>query len=167
MAKAKWNSPQLSEFISSLEDMKQPRYIKGLCGVGLYYTAKEVADEVKTRLQGLRTRTSEVYNLTAKDRRHLLSEKQKSGLIESFGITAMRTSGRGCYDVKLGFDGYNDVITENYPQGQPNALIGRLVESGGTYMDKQPFFRPALNASKARAKQAGVDAVRKKIEETT
>lgn len=164
MAKAVWNSSELSEFISSLDGISSPAEIRELCGRGLYDMAKEVADEVKRNLGHILTRTGDELDLDSDERRYLPSKAQKQGLIDSFGISAMRLSGHMRYDVKLGFDGYNSVVTRKYTQGQPNALIGRLIESGGTYMAKQPFFRPALISAKARAQKAGEEAIMKELD---
>ena len=53
--------------------------------------------------------------------------------------------------MKVGFDGYNAVSTMKYPKGQPNQLIARVTENGSSFMDKQPFIRPAINATKDKA----------------
>ena len=57
----------------------------------------------------------------------------------------------GFLNVKIGFDGYNNVRTRTYPKGQPNALIARATESGSSVRKKTPFIRPAVNASKKQA----------------
>ena len=75
---------------------------------------------------------------------------QKAGLIDGMGISPMQDDG-GYLNVKIGFDGYNATKTEEYPQGQPNQLVARGVESGTSWKEKKPFIRPAINASKSRA----------------
>ena len=54
----------------------------------------------------------------------------------------------GVYDVKMGFGGYNSVRTAKYPQGQPNALIARALESGTSFRSKNPFLSRAFNRAK-------------------
>lgn len=69
-------------------------------------------------------------------------------------------------NVKLGFDGYNEVKTRKYPKGQPNQLIARVTESGSPYMDKTPFMRMAVNATRKPAlaeMQKVIDEESKKI----
>jgi hypothetical protein len=51
--------------------------------------------------------------------------------------------------VKLGFDGYNDVVTDKYPSGQPNQLIARAIESGTSWLQPCHFMSKAQNANKA------------------
>lgn len=154
MAKATWTSGELENFIASLEKAEQVE-MEELAGTALYAMANEVANEVRSKLASLPTSADKEYKGNS---RYLIPEKQKAGLLASLGIAAMRRSDSG-YDVKIGFDGYNDVQTNTYPQGQPNAMIARLTESGSTWRVKQPFFRPALNASKKKAQDAGIKEV--------
>ena len=91
-----------------------------------------------------------------------LSDKEKQGLLDGFGVSPMQDDG-GYINVKLGFDGYNGVKTKKYPKGQPNALIARVTESGSSYREKTPFIRPAVNASKKQAEQAGQMKIDEKI----
>ncbi len=154
MATAKWDDKKLDEFLDGFSKLTD-RSMREIAGTALYKMAAEVANEVKSKLNGLRTEEEEPY----KGHRHqYLSERQKTGLVNSFGIAKMRAEGNG-WNVRLGFDGYNSVVTKKYTGGQPNVMIARSVESGSEWMIKQPFFRPALNASKARAKKAGEQAV--------
>ena len=57
--------------------------------------------------------------------------------------------------MKLGFDGYNKVKTRKYPQGQPNAMIARAVESGSSVRKKNPFIRRAVNDTQKQAVEKG------------
>lgn len=82
---------------------------------------------------------------------------QKRGLLEGLGISRMRDDD-GFVNVKLGFDGYNSVKTKKYPNGQPNALIARAVNSGTSFRKKTRFVDKAVNASKKTA-EAAMDAV--------
>ena len=160
MAKAKWNDDGLAQFIASLEKTDD-RDIEEIAGSAIYAMANEVANQVKANLEGLATSTEKKY----KDNHvRLITPRQKAGLIASFGISKMREYGTE-WNVKLGFDGYNDVITETYPNGQANTMVARLTESGSTWRQKQPFFRPALNASKDRAKKAGEQKAIEKLKE--
>lgn len=73
---------------------------------------------------------------------------QKQGLMMSVGIAKARYDG-SFYNVKIGFDGYNGLQTKAWPQGQPNSMIARAVQSGTSWMKKQPFLRNAEQAAKA------------------
>ena len=67
---------------------------------------------------------------------------QKLGLQYSLGVARMRND-NGFYNVKIGFDGYNRVKTKRWPSGQPNMMVARSIESGTSWMTKQPFMRKA------------------------
>ena len=126
---------------------------EAVAGKAIYEAAGIVADAVKVNLKALPA-VNDVENIKAyrAGRKSQLSIKQKEGLVQAFGITKI-SNDKGYYNVKLGFDGYNGIKTKKYPKGQPNQLVARVVESGSTYMDKTPFVRPALNASRAEALQ--------------
>lgn len=159
MAKTVWNDSGIADMIASLQKCDD-RNMEEIAGSAIYVMANHVANQVKTNISGLATSSDKKHKGNSK---YLIPEAQKKGLIESFGIAKMKTYGSE-WNVKLGFDGYNSVITKTYPNGQPNAMIARLTESGSTYRIKQPFFRPALNATKASAKRLGEEAVMKEFD---
>ena len=123
-------------------------------GEVVYEMAKVVADKVRSSIQALPTVSNEANIATYKKGYSRLSDKEKQGLLDGFGISPLQEDS-GFVNVKLGFDGYNSVKTKKYPQGQPNALIARVTESGSSYREKTPFMRPAVNASKKQAEAAG------------
>ena len=63
----------------------------------------------------------------------------------------------GVVNVKLGCDGYNSTKTEKYPNGQPNVLIARSVNSGTTFRKKTKFVDKAVDSAK-NAAEAAMDA---------
>ena len=67
----------------------------------------------------------------------------------------------------MGFDGYNDIKTKRWPNGQPNALIARACESGSSAMLKQPFVRPAIQRKKDAALEAMKQAADRELEKLT
>lgn len=123
-------------------------------GEAVYEMAKVVADSVRASIQALPTVSNEANIATYKKGYSRLSDKEKQGLLDGFGISPLQEDS-GFVNVKLGFDGYNSVKTKKYPKGQPNALIARVTESGSSYREKTPFMRPAVNASKKQAEAAG------------
>lgn len=146
---AKYQFRGLEEYARYLEKIQKNAW--NYLSKGVYEMAGIVADEVKQRINALPT-VNDAYNIKAyrEGTKSKLSKRQKQGLQESFGITHMQDE-KGYLHVKLGFDGYNDVVTDTYPQGQPNVLVARSAESGSSYMDKTPFIRPAVNSSEKRA----------------
>lgn len=131
-------------------------------GEAVYEMAKVVADSVRASIQELTTVSNEANIATYKKGYSRLSDEEKQGLLDGFGVSPMQDDG-GYINVKLGFDGYNSVKTKKYPKGRPNALIARVTESGSSYREKTPFIRPAVNASKKQAEQAGQMKIDEKI----
>ncbi len=120
----------------------------------VYDGAKVAADEVKARIEALPAVSNDKALAAYREQKPTnLSNAQKTSLISSFGLAPMRND-FGYINTKVGFDGYNKVRTKKYPNGQPNALIARSVESGSTALLKSPFVRPAATACKAAAENA-------------
>lgn len=132
-------------------------------GKAVYEMAKPVADAVRANIQALPTVSNEANIATYRQGYSRLSEPEKKGLLDGFGVSPMQDDG-GYKNVKLGFDGYNSVKTKKYPNGQPNALIARVTESGSSYRQKTPFVRPAVNASRKEALEKGREAVDRVLE---
>ena len=65
---------------------------------------------------------------------------------------------------KLGFDGYNDDKTDDWPRGKPNVMIARAIESGTSWSDKHPFFNKALQASRKRAEERMKEVMEREIQ---
>ena len=83
--------------------------------------------------------------------------EQKDALVESLGIAPIRKQRWGL-NVKIGYDGYNNVKTGKWAEkGQPNILIARVVEGGTSFMQPQYFME--------RAVQAATPAVEKAVED--
>ena len=131
-------------------------------GEAVYEMAKVVADKVRSSIQALPTVSNEANIATYKKGYSRLSDKEKQGLLDGFGISPLQEDS-GFVNVKLGFDGYNSVKTKKYPQGQPNAMIARVTESGSSYREKTPFIRPAVNAARKPAEKAGQAKIDEKI----
>lgn len=136
-----------------------------MIGEAVYDMAKVVADKVRANIQALDAapKGKTTYYVTETMIKSQLSEEQKKGLLDGFGVSPMQDD-NGYLNVKLGFDGYNSVKTKKYPQGQPNALIARVTESGSGYREKTPFMRPAVNATRKKAIKAAQVTIDEKIE---
>lgn len=129
--------------------------------------AKVCADEVRKKISGLPVipdaENLKAYAEKADDKKYRLSVGQKAGLLKGLGIARFKTTAVDC-NTSIGFEGYNDVKTRKYPNGQPNQLVARIYENGTSYSAKMPFVRPAKNASKKKAEAAMVEAFNKYVE---
>lgn len=133
-----------------------------MIGEAVHDMANVVADRVRANIEALPAVPNAANVATYRQGYSRLSEPEKQGLLEGFGVSPMQDD-NGYRNVKLGFDGYNSVKTKKYPQGQPNALIARVTESGSSYRKKTPFIRPAVNAAIKSAEKAGQAKIDEKI----
>lgn len=112
----------------------------------IYEGASIIADKIKDNLEGLPV---EMFRkLTDGDMFSGIPESQKEDLAASFGVTPIKKDFDGNWTAKIGFDGYGRRPTKKYPQGLPNQLLARAIESGSSVRKKVPFVRPAVNATK-------------------
>lgn len=88
---------------------------------------------------------------------------QKRGLEESLGITPIGKD-RGLINRKIGFDGYNNEHTKTFPNGKPNQLIARSIESGTTFSRKNRFFKRAVGKSKEAALKKMEEVIEQELE---
>ena len=158
---ATWTMEGMSEYIAYLQSIAN--VTDEAIGAGVYAMAEVVADKVRANIQALPTVSNEANIATYRQGYSRLSDPEKQGLLDGFGVSPMQDDG-GYKNVKLGFDGYNSVKTKKYPNGQPNVLIARVTESGSSYRQKTPFVRPAVNASRKEALEKGREAVDRVLE---
>lgn len=119
-----------------------------LCGEAIYGAAGIVADEIRASLE--QVPTDEGYGTTTSPTVGP-RKGQLLGLEHSLGISSLQDDGTGFLNVKIGFDGYNSISTKRWPNGQPNQMVARSVESGTSWMRKNPFVRRAVTATRKRA----------------
>lgn len=97
----------------------------------IYAGANVVADKIKSNLKGV------------------LSSDASGDMLESFGVTPISKDKNGNWNAHVGFDGYSGKPYKNFPNGTPNQLKARVLESGSSKQRKRPFVRPAVNSTKA------------------
>lgn len=128
----------------------------------VYEMAKVVADKVRANIEALPAVSNAANIATYKQGISRLSEPEKQGLLDGFGVSPIQNND-GYVNVKLGFDGYNSVKTKKYPNGQPNALIARVTNSGSSYRQKTRFVDKAVSSSRKKAEEAGQVKIDEKI----
>ena len=128
----------------------------------IYGAAKIVADKIKSNLEAL---PEDRFRFLRDGEKFVgVPKRQKKDLIDSFGITPITTDNRGNWNAKIGFDGYGSIPTKEYPNGLPNQLLARAIESGSSVRQKKPFVRPAVNATKKQAQAKMAEIIDKEIE---
>ena len=157
---AKFQFEGIDKYISQLEKLE--KNTEEIIGAAIYEGAAVVMKEVVGAIEGLSTdnRFGTAENPTSGPNSY-----QKEGLRQSVGIAPMRNDG-GFRNVKIGFDGYNGLHTKTWPSGQPNAMVARAVESGTSFMRKQPFMRKAEQTAKSKCERAMEQAIDKAIAKT-
>lgn len=131
-----------------------------ICGKAIYGAAAIVADAIRNEMEALPTDENwgSAENPTKGPKR-----KQLDGLSQSLGISSMEDDG-GFLNVKIGFDGYNDIKTKRWPNGQPNQMVARSVERGTTWMKANAFVKRACAASRKQALASMQKTVEESIE---
>ena len=109
----------------------------------IYAGAAVVTDKIRENLEA---------NLTG-------SSQSTGALADSLGITPITEDRTGFWNAKVGFDGYDE-------KGVPNQLKARVMESGSSTVQKRPFVRPAVNATKKAAVEAMQRVIEEEIEKT-
>lgn len=120
----------------------------------VYAGAKIVADEIRKNLEALPAVDDKAGIIRWQQQKPgPLTKTAKRGLLDSLGISPIQQERNFSVNVKIGFDGYNELKTQAYPNGQPNVLVARGAESGSSSTVKTPFVRPAVAASKKEAEK--------------
>lgn len=146
----------LDEYERMLSRLAESDTIRAVCGATIYAGADVMADTIRKGIEALPVVPANKTG-TPDNKLEGITSLQKSGLLDSFGITPMQHKD-GYYEVKLGFDGYNDVRTKAHPNGQPNSLIARSVNSGTSFRQKIPFIDRAVRSAKKETETAMVAA---------
>ena len=132
----------IENYIKNLEDLEFGA--DEMAKKAVYEGAKIVTDAIRTSIQALPV---------GPPREGKVTQAQKAGLLEGLGIAGFRQDGT-FINVKVGMDGYNSEKSRKYPNGQPNALIARSLESGSSFAPKRPFIGPSVNRTKGAAERA-------------
>lgn len=139
----------ISKYIDQLEELSTSS--EEMIKRSVYVGAGIVTDAVRRNIQSLPVRSGGYYENGKMA--NGITPVQKAGLLAGLGIAPFRNE-NGYIHVKVGMDGYNATKTKKYPNGQPNAMIARSVESGTSWMVKHPFIAPAVSATRASAEAA-------------
>lgn len=108
-----------------------------------------VADKIRANLDALPE--EEFRKLGEGEMFRGLPAAQKRDLQDSFGLTPIEKDRNGFIHTKAGFNEYGSYPTKAYPDGVPNQLLARAVESGSSVRQKTPFVEPAVKATRKKA----------------
>ena len=144
--------------LSKLADRKE---VERIAGKAIYSGADILITEIKKNIEALPVVTG--YGTDANPLPGGVTAAQKRGLLDGVGIAKMQDDG-GYINVKVGFDGYNRTKTEKYPQGQPNQLVARGVESGTSWKRAHPFVKPAISKTRKLIEKTMADIIDTEID---
>lgn len=143
---AKFEFQGIDEYIAELQKLEQET--SSAMGKAIYKGAGLVADNIKAGIESLPTDDRKYV----KGMRKGIHPKQKEGLINGLGIAKMENK-NGFVNVKIGFNGYNTMVTDRWPNGQPNVLIARATESGTSFLEKYGYISKAVRNSKKQCEE--------------
>lgn len=129
---------------------------KRIAGHSLYEGANIVANQLRKNIEELPER-SPGFSKEGFMKRGV-TKYQKTAMLEGMGISKMQDE-FGTLDIKIGFEGYDDEVTKEYPKGHPISMIARSVESGTSWLQKTPFIRPAYNQAHTQAEKVMASAL--------
>ena len=132
--------------------------MEGRAKQAIFEGAKIIADQVKRNIEALPT--DEEWGTTAQKKRGP-SREEKTQIKNGLGIARMKSE-QGVINTKIGYEdaGYNE-------KGKAIQMIARSVNSGTSFMRRNPFFTSAVRQSSDRAKQKMIEVAEKKLEEIT
>jgi HK97 gp10 family phage protein len=134
-----------------------------VCKAAVYAGAKVIADEIKQATSGLnRVTDAEAMAAYHEKKPVKISVSQKIGLVKSLGIAPI-TDKYGIVSTKVGFDGYNDVKTKRWPNGQPNAMVIRSLESGTSFLKRSPVITKAVRKARPKVEETMARAYDKQV----
>ena len=148
---------ELGRMLSKLGNAAQ-----GVAAASLYEGAGVMADAVSQAVHGIAT---EPFRYAAGGRKRKASPEEKALLEEApKGVSKFRKNGVSVdTSVGLGNSGYGQLGGKTKPLPQ----IANAINSGTSFMEKQPFFRKAVSRAKGPALKTIDGGIQKRIEEIT
>lgn len=134
----------LDEYLEQLKTLGNR--VTGICKRALYEGAGVLAEHVRAQVEAL-----PVTDVNEEPQGIL--EYERDGLLEGLGIAKMRDDD-GRISTRIDFDGYNRLKSKKYPNGHPNSMVARAINSGTSTRKKNPFMARAVKAARAKAQSA-------------
>jgi len=126
----------------------------------LFDGAGIVANALNAGIKKIRT---EPFKYAPEGQTRLPSPQEKAALERKVGIARFRKDGEGV-DTLIGIS-YDSGYTQISGKQKAVSVIARSINSGTSFMKKQPVFRQAVNSAKAEAQNAIVSKAEKMFNE--
>ena len=125
------------EYILKLSRLEKEA-VEKVVGPAIHDGAKIVADAIRTELQAVPT--DEGWGTQEQPVRGP-KKTQKAALLGVLGITTMQKDSEGVYNVKIGFDGYNNIRSKRWHQMDEQKPLccqgGEQKKKTGTYRNEK------------------------------
>lgn len=147
---------EISRMLTELGDKAE-----SVAAYGLYDGAAVMVDEVKTAIGNIR---AETFHYNAFGQRLPSNEEKEALLSAGAGVAKFDKNGSEVNTaVGFGNAGYADVAGKR----KPIALIANAINSGTSFMNKQPFIRKAARSGGAKAEEKIRATMEQRINEIT
>ena len=148
-------SDGINEYLQTLNRLGKE--IEGISKQAVYEGAKIIADEIKNNIEALST--DEEWG-TPKKMKEGPTKAEKENIARGLGIAHMQDN-KGTIKTKIGYDdaGYDE-------NNKPIQMIARSVNSGTSFMKKNPFFEKGVRNSRNKAKQKMIEVAEKELGKT-
>ena len=148
-------SDGINEYLQTLNRLGKE--IEGISKQAVYEGAKIIADEIKNNIEALST--DEEWG-TPKKMKAGPTKAEKENIARGLGIAHMQDN-KGTINTKIGYDdaGYDE-------NNKPIQMIARSVNSGTSFMKKNPFFEKGVRNSRNKAKQKMIEVSEKELGKT-
>lgn len=155
MAKFIFNG--INEYIAELQALE--KNTSPAIGKAIYNGAGWVADCIREAVLMLPVDPRIYVN----DERWGIHPDQKEGLLDGLGISKLRND-NGYLNVKIGFDGYNKIKTDRWPNGQPNVMVARATESGTSFLPKFGTISQTVRESRRECERVMRETIDEEIQ---
>lgn len=150
----------MNEVNAMLEKLEQG--VNGIAAQAVYEGAGIVAEELNKQVKGIQTAP---FKYASRGNRRLPSPEEKAAIEGRVGIARFDNQGGTYVQTSVGFSnaGYADVAGHI----RPVPLLVNAINSGTSFMKKQPFVRKAASSGGKKAAAAMIKTVEEKLEALT
>ncbi len=157
----KMRTEGMEELSGMLREMGESA--ESVASMALYDGAGIMADEIKKGAEGIKTAP---FKYAGPGRTRMPSPEEKAVVLsaEGMGISRFKKDGDGV-ETSVGYAsaGYAEMAGKTVPI----PLIANSINSGTSFMQKQPFIRKAVNSGGKKAMRAMTDKVESEWEKMT
>lgn len=130
---------------------------QGIASKGLYEGAGKMTDEIKKGAAGI---SSQKFHYAVFIQREV-SDEEKAIVQDGCGISRFRKDGNGA-NTSVGYGNAGYAMLNG--KRKPIPLIANAINSGTSFLKKQPFFRKAVTTGTPKAETAIIEKIEDEID---